>query len=266
LSGHIHPTAVIAEGAEIHPDADIGPYCVIDADVRIGAGCRLVSHVVIGGRTRIGSCNRIFPFASIGHEPQDLKYKGELSELVIGDNNTIRENVTINPGTEGGGMITRIGNDNLLMAYAHVAHDCMVGNGAVLANAATLAGHVEVGDGAIIGGLSAIHQFIRIGQHTMVGGMSGVVKDVPPYCLTAGGYRPGLAGLNLIGLTRRGVNAESIRILKEVYRILFKGSGALEARLEEVRSIAADNSYAREMVEFARTAKRGLTLHRRDAG
>jgi len=265
VSELIHPTAVVSEQAHIGTDVEIGPYCVIDQNVKIGNGCKLTSHVVISGHTSIGSDNRIFPFASIGHEPQDLKYHGEPSEVVIGSGNTIRENVTINPGTEGGGMQTRIGDNNMLMAYSHVAHDCLLGSGIVMANAATLAGHVEVDDGAIIGGMSAIHQFIRIGRYSMIGGMSGVVKDVPPFCLTAGGYRPGLAGLNLVGLRRRGFSNERIKVLKEIYRILLQGSGKIDERMSEAETIAGDDTDAIHLVEFVRTAERGMTTHRRDA-
>jgi len=261
----IHPTAIIGDDAKIHPEVKIGPYCVVDGHVRIGSGTELISHVVISGHTTIGENNRIFPFACIGHEPQDLKYHGEPSEVIIGDNNTLRENVTINPGTEGGGMLTRMGNGNLLMAYSHVAHDCRLGDEVIMANAATLAGHVEIADGAIIGGLSAIHQFIRIGRYAMIGGMSGIVKDIPPFCLTAGGYRPGLAGLNLVGLRRHGVSSETIKSLKKLYIILLQGTSKLDERLAEAAQVASDDPYANELIDFVRTAKRGLTTHRRDA-
>lgn len=264
MSSLIHPSAVIADGAEIGENVEVGPYCVIDEHVKLGDGCRLASHVVLSGHTTIGKNNRFFPFASIGHEPQDLKFHGEASEVVIGDDNTIRESVTINPGTEGGGMLTKIGNGNLLMAYSHVAHDCIVGNEVIMANNATLAGHVTVEDGAIIGGMSAIHQFLRIGKYSMIGGMSGIVKDIPPFCLTAGGYRPGLAGLNLVGLKRRGFSSDQIRVLKELYRLLLQGSGKLGDRLQEAETIAGDNPDAQHLVEFVRTAGRGLTVHRRD--
>ncbi len=262
----IHPTAVIADGAKLGADVKVGPYCVIDGDVEVGDATELISHVVLTGRTKIGANNRVFPFASIGHRPQDLKFHGEPSEVVIGDHNTIRESVTINPGTEGGGMLTRIGSGNLLMAYAHVAHDCLVGDGVVMANNATLAGHVTVEDGAIIGGMSAIHQFLRIGRHSMIGGMSGIVKDIPPFCLTAGGYRPGLAGLNLVGLRRRGFNQERIKRLKEIYRLLLQGSGKIQERIKEAETIAGDDVDAVYLVEFVRTATRGMTVHRRDSG
>lgn len=261
----IHPTAVVSNKANIGENVNIGPFCVVDEHVSIGDGCELISHVVVSGHTTIGSNNRIFPFASIGHEPQDLKFHGEPSEVVVGDNNTIRESVTINPGTEGGGMLTKIGNGNLLMAYAHVAHDCLVGNEVIMANNATLAGHVTVEDGAIIGGMSAIHQFLRIGRYSMIGGMSGIVKDIPPYCLTAGGYRPGLAGLNLVGLRRRGFSNERIKALKDIYRILLQGSGKIAERMDEAMSIAGDDTDARHLVEFVGSAERGVTTHRRDS-
>ena len=263
----IHPTAVIEEGARIGDDVQIGPYCVIGADVSIGDGCELKSHVVVSGRTTMGAGNRVFPFSAIGQEPQDLKYHGEPSQVIIGDNNQIRENVTINAGTEGGGMITRIGDNNLLMAYAHIAHDCIVGNRIVLANCATLAGHVEVEDDAIIGGLSAIQQFVRIGQLAMIGGMSGVTKDVPPYTLLAGGYRAGLSGLNVVGLKRHGFTRTQLTGLKEIYRLLLQESGTRDERLGRAEAILSgdDDQAARNMIEFIRTSRGGLMMHGRDS-
>ena len=260
----IHPTAIVSDKARIGDNVTIGPYCVVDEHVVLGDGCELISHVSISGHTTIGSNNRFFPFSSIGHEPQDLKFHGEPSELIMGDGNTIRESVTINPGTEGGGMLTRLGNNNLLMAYSHVAHDCLLENDIIMANNATLAGHVKVEDGAIIGGMSAIHQFLRIGRYSMIGGMSGVVKDIPPYCLTAGGYRPALAGLNLIGLRRRGFSNGRIKVLKEIYRILLQGSGKIDERMAEAESIADSDEDALYLIEFVRSAERGMTIHRRD--
>ena len=264
MSISIHPTSVVSDKAELGEGVCVGPFCVLDEHVRVGEGTQLISHVVLSGHTTLGKNNRIFPFASIGHEPQDLKYHGEPSEVVIGDGNTIRENVTINPGTEGGGMMTRMGNNNLLMAYSHVAHDCLLANDIVMANCATLAGHVQVDDGAIIGGMSAIHQFLRIGRYAMIGGMSGIVKDVPPFCLTAGGYRPGLAGLNLVGLKRQGLGLERIRMLKEVYRILLQSNDSLDQRLAEAKVLAEGDDLAEHLVEFVSTSKKGLTVHRRD--
>jgi len=264
MTAMIHSTAIIEDGARLGSDVKIGPYCVVGADVSIGDGCELMSHVVISGLTRMGSSNRIFPFSAIGQIPQDLKYHGEASEVIIGDNNQIRENVTINAGTEGGGMVTRIGNNNMLMAYAHIAHDCRLGNGIVLANCATLAGHVEVDDHAIIGGLTAIQQFVRIGRLSMIGGMSGVTKDVTPFTLLAGGYRAGLSGLNIIGLKRSGFSLKQVGRLKEVYRLLLQDSGKREERLLEAESLLSkDDEDACHMIAFIRSAKRGLMMHSR---
>ncbi len=266
MSAAIHPSAIIEDGAQIGSDVKIGPYCVIGADVRMGDGCELMSHVVVTGHTTMGRGNRVFPFSSIGQIPQDLKYHGEASEVIIGDNNQIRENVTINAGTEGGGMVTRIGSNNILMAYCHIAHDCILGNGIVLANCATLAGHVEVADDAIIGGLSAIQQFVRIGRLSMIGGMSGVTKDVTPFTLLAGGYRAGLSGLNIIGLKRHGFSLQQVGRLKEVYRLLLQDSGKREERLLEAEAMLSDDDAdARQMIAFIRSAKRGLMMHGRDA-
>ncbi|RMG90859.1 MAG: acyl-ACP--UDP-N-acetylglucosamine O-acyltransferase [Zetaproteobacteria bacterium] len=262
MSRQIHPTAIVDARAELADDVKIGPYCIVGPKVCIGPGTELMSHVVVAGRTTIGARNRFFPFASIGQQPQDLKYHGEPSEVVIGDDNTIRENVTINLGTEGGGMVTRIGHRNLLMAYTHVAHDCCLGNEIVMANCATLAGHITVEDGAILGGLCAVHQFVRIGKFAMVGGMCGPTKDVPPFCLVSGGYQPGLSGLNLIGLRRRGFNDEVITELKRIYRILFQGSGTMAARLSQAESLIRSEQ-GRYLVDFVRKAERGVLMHRR---
>ena len=266
MTGLIHPTAIIEPGARLGHGVKVGPYCVIGADVRVGDGCEFISHVVVSGHTTMGKHNKVFPFSSIGQIPQDLKYHGEASEVIIGDDNQIRENVTINAGTEGGGMVTRIGNKNLLMAYCHVAHDCMLGDSIVLANCATLAGHVEVDDHAIIGGLSAIQQFVRIGRLSMIGGMSGVTKDVPPYTLLAGGYRSGLSGLNIVGLKRHGFKLEAVGRLKEIYRLLLQEGGKREERLLEAESlVSADDEAGQYMIAFVRSAKRGLMMHGRDA-
>ncbi|HEX3952503.1 MAG TPA: acyl-ACP--UDP-N-acetylglucosamine O-acyltransferase [Stellaceae bacterium] len=228
----IHPTAIVAAGASLADDVVIGPYCVIGENVALGGGVRLAAHVVIDGRTTIGECTQIFPFASIGHEPQDLKYQGEASALVIGRNNKIREHVTINPGTAGGGMLTRVGDDCLLMVGAHVAHDCQIGNHVIMANNATLAGHVVIEDYALLGGLSAVHQFVRIGRHAMIGGMSGVERDVIPYGQVMGN-RARLAGLNIIGMQRRGFSREDIQGLRAAYQFLFSENGTLSDRVNE---------------------------------
>jgi len=264
MTAFIHPTAIVGEQVLLADKVHIGPYCHLEGEVSIGEGSVLQSHVVVRGRTTIGKHNRIFPFSSLGVEPQDLKFHGEDSRLEIGDHNTIRENVTMSLGTEGGGMLTRIGDHNLLMAYVHIAHDCLLGHRIVMANAATLAGHVEIDDGAIIGGLSAVHQFLRIGSYAMIGGMSGIVKDVPPYCLTAGGYRPGLVGLNSVGLKRQKTSMTSLRIMKSIYRLLLQSSTtSLKERLQAAEALAEGDEKALHLIDFVRTAKRGLTLHGR---
>ena len=232
----IHPTAIIDKQVTLDDGVTIGAYCVLEGNIHIGAGTTLKSHVTIGGNTSIGKNCTIYPFASIGHAPQDLKYKGEKSRLIIGDNNVIREHVTMNPGTEGGGMLTQIGNNCLFMVNAHVAHDCRIGNNVILVNNATLGGHVEIGDFAIIGGLSAIHQFVRIGHHAMIGGMSGVEHDVIPYGSVIG-ERANLAGLNLVGLKRRGFDRDTIHALRNAYKTLFEDSeGTLAERAEKVKA------------------------------
>ena len=229
----IHPTAIVDPGAQLADDVVVGPYCVIGGQVVLDAGVSLKSHVVIDGRTTIGADTRIFPFASIGFETQDLKYKGEPSSLLIGRGNTIREHVTINPGTEGGGMVTRIGDHCLLMVGAHVAHDCQIGDHVILVNNATLGGHVVIEDHAILGGLSAVHQFVRIGRHAMIGGMSGVERDVIPYGLVMGD-RARLTGVNIIGMQRRGFSRDDIQGLRSAYNVLFSSVRTLTERVDEV--------------------------------
>lgn len=258
----IHPSAIIEPGAKIDVNVAIGPFCHVSGDVSLAEGVVLHSHVVVAGRTEIGAGTKIFPFASIGHPPQDLKFKGEASRLVIGARNVIREHVTMNPGTEGGGMLTSVGDDCLFMVGAHVAHDCRVGNRVIMANNATLAGHVQVGDHAIIGGLSAVHQFVRIGSHAMIGGMSGVENDVIPYGLVMG-ERAKLAGLNLVGLERRGFSKADISTLRRAYRILFGPQGTLAERLDEASEMYAENVLVTEIAGFMRQrTARGLTLPR----
>lgn len=247
----IHPTAIIAAGAQIADSAAIGPYCVIGPQVSIGERVRLISHIAVDGITSIGEGTVVYPFASLGHRPQDLKYKGEPSVLIIGRNNQIREQVTMNPGTEGGGMVTRVGDNGLFMVGAHVAHDCQVGDGVIFANNATLAGHVQVGEYAVLGGLSAVHQFVRIGRHVMVGGMTGVENDVIPYA-TVTGNRAHLSGLNLVGLKRRGYSREDIHALRNAYRLLFAPEGTMAERLEEVAEQFKQIAPAMEIVDFIR--------------
>ncbi|NBX73779.1 MAG: acyl-ACP--UDP-N-acetylglucosamine O-acyltransferase [Alphaproteobacteria bacterium] len=248
---HIHPTAIIDAAAQLAPDVVVGPYCVVGPHVMLDKGVRLVAHVVVDGRTRIGASTIIYPFASIGTPPQDLKFKGEESELMIGARNQIREHVTINPGTSGGGMMTRVGDDCLLMVGSHVAHDCHVGNRVILANNATLAGHVVVGDHAIIGGLSAVHQFVRIGAHAMIGGMSGVENDVIPFG-TVKGDRAFLAGLNIVGLERRGFSREDIHKLRAAYRQIFAPEGTLAERLNDMAAETINHELVAQLVAFVR--------------
>ncbi|HLN25855.1 MAG TPA: acyl-ACP--UDP-N-acetylglucosamine O-acyltransferase [Patescibacteria group bacterium] len=249
---NIHPTAIIAPGAKIAASASIGAFCVVGEHVELAEGVTLVSHVAVDGLTVIGAGTTVYPFASLGHRPQDLKYKGEQSRLIIGKNNQIREQVTMNPGTEGGGMLTQVGDDCLFMVGAHVAHDCVVGNGCIFANNATLAGHVTVGDYAVLGGLSAVHQFVRIGRQVMVGGMTGVENDVIPYAAVTGN-RAHLSGLNLVGLKRRGLAREDIHALRNAYRLLFAPEGTMAERLEEVSEQFQACAPVMEIVDFIRT-------------
>jgi UDP-N-acetylglucosamine acyltransferase len=254
----VHPTAIVAPGARLHPSVEVGPYAVIGPQVEIGAGTVVGPHAVIEGRTRLGQRNRVFQFASVGAQPQDLKYAGEDSALEIGDENLIREFTTLHKGTTGGGGVTRIGNRNLFMAYAHVAHDCQVGGGCVFANSATLGGHVEVGDHVILGGLAAVHQFTRLGQHAFIAGGSMVVMDVPPFC-TAQGDRAELAGVNSIGLARHGFSEEQISRVKEAYRILFRSKLPLEDAVERLRTELGDQIEIQVLLGFVTTSQRGLT-------
>ncbi|MDA0998846.1 MAG: acyl-ACP--UDP-N-acetylglucosamine O-acyltransferase [Proteobacteria bacterium] len=262
----IHPTAVVDGKAGLGADVKIGPYSVVGPDVQLGDGVELLSHVVVAGRTKIGAGSRIFPFSSIGHQPQDLKYKGEPSELIIGERNVIREHVTINPGTEGGGMLTRIGNDCLFMVGAHVAHDCQIEDHVILVNNATLAGHVAVETWAIVGGLSAVHQFVRIGKHAMIGGKTGVENDVIPYGMVTGN-RARLQGLNVIGLKRRNFSREVIHDMRKAYRMIFAEEGTMSERLNDVVEDFRENIPVMEIVEFIRrdSSRRICQPHMDDA-
>ena len=258
----IHPTAIVDSKAKVGDGVVIGPYSVVEPGVTLGDSVRLHSHVVVGGLTRIGAETEIYPFASIGLPPQDLKYSGEYSELIIGERNRIREHVTMNPGTSEGGMITRVGDDCLFMVGSHVAHDCLMGDHIVMANNATLAGHVVVGDYAILGGLSAVHQFVRIGRHAIVGGMSGVENDVIPYGSVMGD-RARLSGLNVIGLKRRNFAKDEIHNLRTAYRMLFAEEGTLQERIDDVAGLFGDNADILEIIDFMRAdSSRGLTQPR----
>jgi len=231
--------------------------------VILGDDCQLISHVAITGHTTIGNHNRFFPFSSIGAEPQDLKYDGEPAQVVIGHHNTFREYTTVHRGTKGGGMLTKIGDNNLFQTYTHVAHDCQVGNHIVLACSAILAGHVQVDDGAIVGAMSAVHQFCRIGKNAMLGATCTVLKDMPPFCISGGGYHMSVSGLNSVGLKRKGLSNDDIRALKEAYRIIFKGTGLLKDRLQTVEELALSNIYVDELIAFVRSSERGVMMHSR---
>lgn len=253
----IHPTAIIEEGAQLDTDVSVGAYSVIRAGVSIGAGTKVGPHVVIEGNTTIGCSNEIFQFSSIGAIPQDLKFHGEESYLTIGDRNKIREFTTIHLGTEDGGGKTVIGNDNLFMAYTHVAHDCIVNNHVILANAATLAGHVEVDDFAILGGMSAVHQFTRIGTHVMASGGSMIAQDVVPYVIVQGD-RAKTVGLNLVGLKRRGFAKEELSALKKAYKLLFRSGMMQEEALTEIESWEDIPAPVQKLVDFVRQSERGI--------
>jgi UDP-N-acetylglucosamine acyltransferase len=253
----IHPSAIIEDGARIAPDARIGPFSVIGAGVDIGPGCEIGPHVVIAGRTRLGKNNRIFQFASIGDEPQDKKYRGEDTALEIGDNNTIREYVTINRGTADGGGVTRLGNDNWLMAYCHIAHDCQVGSHNIMANGATLAGHVIVGDHVIFAGYSGAHQFCRIGDHAFLGMYGGVSQDVPAYVMVSG-QPPRPRGVNSEGLKRRGFSGAQIRNIREAYRTIYRAGLKRDEALSELRERLPEQPELAPMIDSAASSERGL--------
>ncbi|MBK9585053.1 MAG: acyl-ACP--UDP-N-acetylglucosamine O-acyltransferase [Alphaproteobacteria bacterium] len=251
MNQNIHPTAIVAPEAIIAPTAIIGPYCILGPDVNLGERVRLISHVYIEGRTIIGEGTVVYPFASLGTPPQDLKYAGEKSELIIGKNNTIREHTTMNPGTQHGSMKTIVGDNCLFMMATHVAHDCIVGNNVIMANNAAIAGHVQIGDYAVLGGLCAVHQFVRIGPHAIIGGMSGVENDVIPFGRVKG-ERAFLAGLNLIGLERRGFGKDKIKNLQRAFNQLFGEEGTFEQRLENVANDYGDDELVKSVLSFAR--------------
>lgn len=255
MKTEIHSTAIVDPAASLGAGVRIGPYCVVGPHVNLDDNVTLHSHVAVAGRTTVGEGTQIFPFASIGHAPQDLKFHGEESELLIGKNNTIREHVTMNPGTEGGGMKTTVGDNGLFMMAVHVAHDCVVGNNVIMANNATLGGHVAVGDHAVIGGLSAVHQFVRIGAHAVIGGMSGVENDVIPFGRVKG-ERAFLAGLNLVGLERRGFTKDQIKTMQRAFNQLFSDDGTLEQRMENVAQEFSGETAVMDMIQFARAKTR----------
>jgi UDP-N-acetylglucosamine acyltransferase len=247
----IHPTAIIEDGARLGEGSRIGAYCHIGGDVELGDNVELASHVVLAGRTRIGARVRIYPFASLGHPPQDLKYRGEPSTLAIGADCLIREGVTMNPGTAAGGMKTTIGERCTFLAHAHVGHDCQLGSDVILSNNVMLAGHVSIGDFAILGGGAGVIQFTRIGAHAFVGGLSGLDNDLIPYGLAVGN-RAHLAGLNLVGLKRRGFSREVIKDLRRAYRLLFAPEGTLSERIEDVAEEFATCREVQAIIDFLR--------------
>jgi len=256
----IHKTAIIEDGATIGENVTIGAFTLISKDVIIGDGTTIGSHCIIEGRTTIGKNNQIFSHAALGTIPQDLIFNGEDVELIIGDNNKIREFTLINPGTEGGGGVTQIGDNNLLMGYVHIAHDVKIGNNCILANAVTLAGHVELGDYVVIGGMTPIHQFVKIGEHAMIGGASAVAQDIPPYCL-AEGNRAKLRGLNLTGLRRRFEDRKIIDELKRAYKELFESGKPIKEVANKL--LESDNRYVKHLAEFILNSKRGIPYDRK---
>jgi UDP-N-acetylglucosamine acyltransferase len=253
----IDARAVVSPQAEIAADVEIGPFTVIGPDVVIGAGTWIGPHVVIKGLTRIGVQNKIFQFASLGDAPQDKKYQGEPTRLEIGDRNVIRECATVNRGTVHGDGVTRIGDDNLLMAYSHVAHDCRVGNQTVLSNLATLGGHVEIGDFAILGGLSAVHQFTKVGAYCFIANNAAVTRDVPPYVLAVG--QPAEPhSINVVGLQRRGFTDEQVRNVRRAYRVLYRSGLKLKTALEELEKAALTQAEIRPFVDFIKRSSRSI--------
>jgi UDP-N-acetylglucosamine acyltransferase len=254
----IHPTAVVSPGAQLDSTVEVGPYAVIGPKVKIGAGTTIGPHAVIEGDTTLGQRNKVYQFASIGADPQDLKFAGEDTKLIVGDDNLIREFTTLHKGTTGGGGVTRIGNKNLFMASSHVAHDCVVGNGCVLANCVALAGHVECADHVIVGGLAAVHQFSRIGKHAFIAGGAMVVMDVPPFC-TVQGDRAELAGLNTVGLSRHGYSDEQIRRIKDAYSLVFRSKLGLNEALQRLKAEHGGHPEIDLFLEFISSSKRGIT-------
>jgi UDP-N-acetylglucosamine acyltransferase len=254
----IHPTAIIDSQAEISTDAEVGPYCIVGAGVAVGPRTRLLAHVYLEGKLTIGEDNIFYPYCSCGVAPQDKKYKGEASETRIGNRNTIREFVTINRGTEGGGMVTSIGDGNLLMAYVHVAHDVRIGNEAILANGVTFAGHVIVEDYVIVGGLSAIHQFVRLGQHAIIGSYSVIKRNVLPYSITAADHEAKVYGANRVGLERRGYADGNIESLQNAFRLLTRSGLNTTQALGKIEEEVQQTPEVHNLLEFIRASQQGF--------
>jgi UDP-N-acetylglucosamine acyltransferase len=254
----IHPSAIVNPEAKLAPDVNVGAYSVIGKQVVLGAGCRVDEHVVIQGPTRIGQRCRFFPFGSIGFPPQDLKYKGEPTELIVGDDNVFREYVTVHRGTEQGGGRTIIGNHNFVMAYSHIAHDCIIGNHVILANAATLAGHVTIADHAMIGAFSGVHQFCKVGFHGFVGGYSVITKDVLPYSKTVSPREAGNYGINTIGLERKGFSPEAIKTIRAAFRVIQQSKLNTAQALAALKERFPDDPDVQPIIEFIEQSERGI--------
>ncbi|MEP3525473.1 MAG: acyl-ACP--UDP-N-acetylglucosamine O-acyltransferase [Hyphomicrobiales bacterium] len=250
----IHPTALISDDVKLGDNVDIGPYCVLEGNITIGDNATLKSHVSLAGNTTIGSGLKVYPFASIGNDPQDLKFKGEETKLVIGDNCIIREGVTVNPGTAAGSIETRIGNNCVLLANSHVAHDCVLGDNVILSNGVLIAGHVSIGNHVIMGGGSAVHQFTRIGDHAFIGGLAGIENDVIPFGISLGN-RAYLGGINLIGMKRHGIARESIHAVRQVYKDLFlEQDETLQVRLDKLSEELLQDPQVASIVTFIQAA------------
>jgi UDP-N-acetylglucosamine acyltransferase len=254
----VHPTAIVAESASIAAGCSIGPFCTVGPDVELGENCELISHVVLDGHTRLGRQNRIFPFAAVGIAPQDLKYKNESTHLEVGDDNVIRESVTISRGTAGGGGTTRIGSHCLIMAYTHIGHDSQIGNHCILANAATLAGHVIIEDYATVGALCPVHQYCRIGRYAYVGGGTTITQDVLPFSLTSAIRETHAFSLNKVGLERRGFSKDQLRELHHAYRTLLAAKLNTTQALEKLKSSEALSEEVQYLVSFIETSSRGV--------
>jgi UDP-N-acetylglucosamine acyltransferase len=266
MTARIDPTARVADGARLGAGVEVGPYCVIGSDAEIGEGCRLIAHVYIEGHTSVGARTTIYPFVSLGTPPQSVHYKGEPTRLAIGTDCILREGVTMNTGTAGGGGLTRVGDRGMFMVGSHVGHDCTVGSDVFFANNATLGGHCSVGDHVFFGGLSAAHQFVRIGEQAVIGGMSGVEFDIIPFG-AALGARAELGGVNIVGMKRRKFSREAIHSLRRAYRALFFGGGSLAERVDRVATEFAGDANAQKIVSFIRAGgRRRLTLPRADTG
>ncbi len=254
----IHPTAIVHPEAKVHSTAEVGPWCTIGPKVEIGAGTRLISHVVVDGRSTIGENNTIYPFAVLGAAPQDLKYRGEDTQLIVGDRNTIRESVTMNLGTSQGGGLTRVGNDTLIMAYSHLGHDALVGSHCILANGTTLAGHVLLEDHCILGGLTAVAQFVRVGAYAYIGGQSGLEKDIPPYTIVVGQRPPVIRGANIVGLRRRGFAADTIMKVNDSIKLWARPEIQREQALLEIESTYGEVEEIRRFIKFIRESDSGV--------